>query len=95
MRNYQTFLLSEEPKFFGIPILTGVPTFLLTAIGLVTGYSMQLFVLGMGISVFMHVKFGGLPIRQFWGMVYWFLPKKITFALFRRSPDSANRLYIR
>lgn len=41
-RNYQTFMLSDEPKIAGIPVTTGLPIFLLTGIGLLTGLAYQL-----------------------------------------------------
>ncbi len=94
-RSYQTFMLSDEPKIAGIPVTTGIPVFLLTIIGLFTGYAYQLFMIGALLSVGMHYKFGGLPIRILLGVVYWSLPKCITAMVFRASPDSAHRLYIR
>jgi conjugal transfer pilus assembly protein TraL len=33
-RNYQTFMLSDEPKIAGIPLTTGLPIFVLTIVGL-------------------------------------------------------------
>lgn len=95
MKDYQTFVLSDEPKILGIPITTGLPVLLLTVIGLLIGHSLPLFIVGSGISLFMHYKFGGLPIRQFWGILYWTLPRYLTVLLFHKSPDSAHRLYIR
>ena len=95
MRDYQTFVLSEEPKVVGIPITTGLPVLLLTVVGLLIGHAMPLFLFGSALSLFMHFRFGGLPIRQFWGILYWSLPRCLTFILFNKSPDSANRLYIR
>ncbi|STX81254.1 type IV conjugative transfer system protein TraL [Legionella busanensis] len=95
MKSYKTFVLSDEPKILGIPVTTGIPVLLLTLIGLITGYATQLFLIGGAISMFMHFKFGGLPIRQFYGIVYWSLPRLLTGLIFRASPDSANRLYIR
>jgi len=95
MKSYKTFELSEEPKLIGIPITTGLPVIILTVIGLFVGLALHLFILGASLSFIMHVKFGGLPIRQFWGVLYWNLPRKLTIALFSKSPDSANRLYIR
>ena len=62
-RNYQTFMLSDEPKIAGIPMTTGLPIFLLTIVGLLVGYVYQLFLIGAMLSVLMHYKFGGLPIR--------------------------------
>lgn len=95
MKNYTTFLLSEEPKILGIPITTGIPLLGLTLIGVVIGHALPFFVLGGGLSVLMHVFFGGLPIRQFWALLYWSLPATLTYPLFRRSPPSYYRLYIR
>lgn len=94
-RSYQTFMLSDEPKIAGIPITTGLPIFLLTTIGLLTGYAYQLFVIGAALSVGMHFFFGGLTLRALIAVVYWSLPSKLTCFLFRAFPDSANRLYIR
>ena len=94
-RNYQTFMLSDEPKIAGIPMTTGLPIFLLTIVGLLVGYVYQLFLIGAMLSVLMHYKFGGLPIRILLSMVYWSLPQGMTSVLFRACPDSANRLYIR
>lgn len=95
MRNYHTFMLSDEPKIAGIPITTGLPVFLLTAIGLFTGMSTTLFIIGAVLSIAMHMCFGGLPIRMLLALVYWFLPRGLTQVLFRACPDSACRLYIK
>lgn len=94
-RSYQTFMLSDEPKIAGIPITTGLPIFLLTGIGLLTGLAYQLFMIGAVLSVTMHVKYGGLSLRSLFAIVYWSLPHGLTSLLFRALPDSANRLYIR
>ena len=94
-RNYQTFMLSDEPKIAGIPITTGLPVFLLTAIGLLTGLATTLFIIGAALSVTMHCKFGGLPIRLLLAIVYSTLPRGLTYALFQESPDSSHRQYIR
>ena len=94
-RNYQTFMLSDEPKIAGIPITTGLPLFLLTGIGILTGLSYQLFMIGAALSALMHYKFGGLPIRTLLSIVYWALPSVLTSFVFRAFPNSANRLYIR
>ncbi len=94
-RSYQTFMLSDEPKIAGIPITTGLPIFLLTGIGLLTGLAYPFFMIGAALSVAMHYKFGGLPIRTLLAIVYWSLPCWLTSMLFRAFPDSANRLYIR
>ena len=88
-------MLSDEPKIAGIPITTGLPVFLLTGIGLVTGMATQLFMIGAALSGVMHFKFGGLPIRALLAIVYWSLPRTWTAMLFRALPDSANRIYIR
>lgn len=95
MKDYQTFVLSDEPKLIGIPITTGIPVLLLTTIGLLTGHALPLFIAGAISSLLMHYQFGGLPIRQFWGVIYWSLPRFLTVFLFQKSPNSANRLYIR
>jgi conjugal transfer pilus assembly protein TraL len=94
-RSYKTFMLFDEPKIAGIPMTTGLPIFLLTAIGLLTGLTYQLFMIGAALSVTMHVKYGGLPLRTLFAIVYWSLPYGFTCLLFRALPDSANRLYIR
>lgn len=94
-RDYKTYQLADEPKIAGIPVTTGLPVFLLTGIGLITGLAYQLFMIGAFLSVMMHYKFGGLPIRRLLGIVYWSLPGAITNLLFRAFPDSANRLYVR
>lgn len=94
-RDYKTFKLSDEPKIAGIPISTGLPLFLLTGIGLFTGLAYPLFMIGMAMSVTMHLKFGGLPIRTLLSIVYWSLPYGLTSLLFPGFLDSANRLYIR
>ena len=88
-------MLSEEQKIAGIPVTTGLPVFLLTSIGLMTGLAYQLFMIGAVLSVAMHFKFGGLPIRMLLSIVYWSLPHGVTSLLFRAFPDSAHRLYIR
>ena len=85
-RDYKTFQLSDEPKIAGIPVTTGLPVFLLTGIGLL---------IGAVLSVTMHYKFGGLPIRRLLAIVYWSLPRSTTNLLFRAFPDSAHRLYVR
>lgn len=94
-RNYRTFMLRDEPKIAGIPLTTGLPVFLLTSIGLVTDLTYQLFLVGTLMSVAMHLKFGGLPIRILLSIVYWSLPQSMTAVIFQNSPKSANRLYIR
>jgi len=94
-RDYKTFMLSDEPKIAGIPVTTGLPVFLLTGIGLLTGLAYQLFMIGAALSVIMHYKFGGLPIRRLLAIVYWSLPRGVTNLLFRAFPDSAHRLYVR
>ena len=88
-------MLSDEPKIAGIPITTGLPVFLLTAIGLLTGLATTLFIIGAALSVTMHCKFGGLPIRLLLAIVYSTLPRGLTYALFQESPDSSHRQYIR
>ena len=95
VRDYHTFKLSDEPKLFGVPITTGLPVFCLTGMGLITGMATQLFLIGAALSALMHVKFGGLPIRGLFAIVYWSLPKPFTKALFRSFPNSAHRLYLR
>ena len=94
-RNYQTFMLADEPKIAGVPMTTALPVFLLTLVGLCIGYVYQLFIIGAVLSLLMYYKFGGLPIRILLSMVYWSLPRRITSALFRALPNSAHRLYIR
>ena len=94
-RSYETFLLSDEPKLFGIPIVSGFPCISLTITGLIIGYTFQFFLVGSVISFLMHVKFGGQSIRFFYSIVYWFLPRKTTRWLLRRSPDSAHRIYLK
>ena len=94
-RDYHTFMLSDEPKIAGIPVTTGLPVFLLTGIGLITGMTFQLFLIGAVMSCVMHFKFGGLPIRVLFSIIYWSLPSALTAGLFRAWPRSANRLYIR
>ena len=94
-RDYQTFMLSDEPKIAGIPITTGLPVFLLTAVGLITGFATTLFIIGAVLSLAMHLKFGGLPIRLLLAIVYWTLPRALTQVLFGSFPDSAHRIYIR
>jgi len=95
MKNYRTFMLTDEPKIFGIQITSGLPVFLLTAIGLLTGYAPQLFMLGAVLGFIMNWYFGGLPIKYFYSIIYWYLPKKLTWLMFKGSPDSSNRLYMR
>ena len=94
-RNYRTFMLADEPKIAGIPITTGLPVFLLTGIGLITGMTFPLFLIGTCLSVLMHVKFGGLSIRTLFAIMYWSLPHVFTSLIFRALPNSANRLFIR
>ena len=94
MKKYKTFMLSEEPKLFGIAMTTAIPVFLFTAIGLITGYATQCFALGSLISLVMHFSFGGLPIKFFYAILYWHLPKSVTGQIFSGSPDSANRVYV-
>lgn len=96
-RSYDTFMLSEEPKLFGIPIVSGLPCIGLTIIGLVIGLAFQLFLVGGALSFLLHQKFGGQGIRFFFSMIYWMLPSKITRIAFglRRSPDSAHRIYLK
>jgi conjugal transfer pilus assembly protein TraL len=94
-RNYKTFMLSDEPKIAGIPMTTSLPVFLLTGIGLLTGMSTTLFAIGASLSFAMHVKFGGLPIRLLLSIVYWTLPRGVTYLLFPSSPDSSHRLFVR
>jgi len=96
-RRYQTFMLSDEPKVFGIPIVSGFPCIALTIIGLVIGYTFQAFVIGALISVVLHYKFSGYGIRFFLSVVYWRLPGEITKTTFglRRSPASRKRFYLR
>ncbi|ALA26633.1 type IV conjugative transfer system protein TraL [Piscirickettsia salmonis] len=94
-RSYETFILSDEPKLFGIPIVSGLPCIALTIIGLLSGYGFQLFVVGAITSLLLHVKFGADGIRFFLSIIYWFLPSKLTRVFFWRSPDSAHRLYLK
>lgn len=93
-RNYRTFMLSDEPKIVGIPITTGLPVFILTALGFLMGYVYQLFVIGAVLSVAMHYIYGGLPIRILLAMAYWSFPKSLTRLIFRAFPDSSVRQYI-
>lgn len=96
-RSYDTFMLSDEPKIFGIPIVSGLPCIGLTVIGLLIGFGFQCFVVGAVISLLLHTKFGGQGIRFFLSVIYWILPRKFTRTCFglRRSPDSANRIYLK
>ncbi|HHF7349661.1 TPA: type IV conjugative transfer system protein TraL [Legionella feeleii] len=94
-RHYKTFLLSEEPKLAGIPITTAIPVFLLTTIGLFAGYAFELFIIGAVLSLVMHYRFGGFPLRFFLASLYWGLPHRMSSLLFRAFPDSSNRLYTR
>lgn len=88
-------MLADEPKIAGIPITTGVPVFFLTSVGLIIGVALPLFLIGAAISVMMHVKFGGLPIRLLFSVIYWSLPRVMTYGLFNAFPDSSHRLFIR
>lgn len=92
--NYTTFMLSEEPRIAGIPLTTGLPVYLLTGIGLLIGYAPQLFVIGAALSLIMHFKFGGLPLRILLGIIYWSLPHAMTHLIFRTFPKSAHRIYV-
>ncbi|MCF6808565.1 type IV conjugative transfer system protein TraL [Thiotrichales bacterium 19S9-12] len=94
-REYHTFMLSDEPKLFGIPIVTGLPCIGLTVIGLLTGLGISLFLFGAVISLIFHLKFGGEGIRFFYSFIYWMLPNQITKLILRKSPNSANRVYLR
>ncbi|MCF6768422.1 type IV conjugative transfer system protein TraL [Thiotrichales bacterium 19S11-10] len=96
-KSYETFMLSEEPKIAGIPIVSGLPCISLTVIGLILNCGFQLFVIGGFLSFILHVKFSGDGIRFFYSIIYWMLPNYITKYLFglRRSPNSAYRVYLR
>lgn len=95
-RNYDTFMLSDEPKIFGIPIVSGLPCVAFTLIGMPFGFIYQGFVLGAIISIALHLKFNGQGIRFFLSIVYWMLPKQVSMAFgLRRFPDSANRTYLK
>ena len=94
-RSYKTFMLSDEPKLFGIPIISGLPCIALTIVGLMTNYTFQLFVVGVALSFAMHFTFSGKGIRIFFSVVYWKFPKKSTSLLLRRSPDSSKRIYLK
>lgn len=92
--NYSTFMLAEEPRIVGIPLTTGLPVYFLTGIGLLIGYAPQLFVIGAALSLIMHFKFGGLPLRVLLGIIYWSLPHVMTKIIFRTFPNSAHRIYV-
>lgn len=94
-RDYRTFMLSDEPKIAGIPLATGLPVFLLTGVGMLTGFVSQLFLIGAVLSIVMHYKFGGLTMRALLSVVYWSLPATFTGMMFRAFPNSANRLFVR
>lgn len=96
-RQYDTFRLSDEPKLFGIPVVTGLPCMTLTVVGLLTGYGYQFFLVGALLSFALHHFFGGYGIRFFFSMVYWYLPHVLTRHVFRlvRSPNSGHRVYLR
>ncbi|ALB24371.1 conjugal transfer pilus assembly protein TraL (plasmid) [Piscirickettsia salmonis] len=94
-RSYETFILSDEPKLFGIPIVSGLPCIALTIVGLLAGYTFQLFFIGAIASLLLHVKFGADGIRFFLSVIYWFLPSKFTRIFFWHSPNSAYRLYLK
>lgn len=95
-REYKTFMLSDEPKLFGISIITALPCVVLTALGMLTGLGYQGFVVGSVIGFIMHVKFGGFGIRFFLSIVYWMMPRAISMSLgLRRFPDSSQRIFIK
>lgn len=95
MHCYKTFMLSDEPKIAGIPIVTGIPVFFLTTIGLLIGYGPVLFVIGASLSIFMHFKFGALSLRLIFAICYWSFPPTMTQFIFRAFPNSAHRRYVR
>jgi len=95
-RSYNTFMLSDEPKICGIPIITALPCAALTVLGLFIGMLYQGMVVGAILSLVMHFKFGGQGIRTFLSIAYWSLPRSVTvFFGLRRFPDSANRIFLR
>lgn len=95
-RTYDTFMLTDEPKLCGIPIVTALPCMGLTLVGLLVGYGFQFFAFGAAVSLVLHFKFNAQGIRFFLSMVYWMLPSVVSRAFFglRRSPDSAKRIYL-
>lgn len=95
MKSYKTLSLSDEPKLFGIPIVTGIPLIVLTGLGVLFGYGFQGLIVGGALSWVMQSQFGGVPIKQFFAILYWYLPREMTSVLFKASPDSAHRFYIR
>ena len=95
-RSYETFMLSDEPKLFGIPIVSAIPCIALTVIGMFMGLIYQGFVVGAIISFALHVKFGGQGIRIFLSIVYWVLPRKVSMAFgLIRFPDSSQRIFLK
>lgn len=94
-KSYRTFRLSEEPRLFGVPIVTATPCVLLTLAGLITGCAPTMFLIGGSISLIIHLTLGKSPFKKLIGIVYWYLPHFITRGLLRNVPDSAFRKYKR
>jgi conjugal transfer pilus assembly protein TraL len=94
-KSYKTFRLSEEPRVFGVPIVTAVPVVLLTLAGLISGNAPTFFMIGGSISLLIHVTMGKSPFKKLLGYVYWYLPHFITKLFMKNLPDSAFRKYKR
>lgn len=94
-KSYRTFRLSEEPRLFGVPVVTAAPCVFLTLIGLITGCAPTMFLIGGSISLMLHLTLGKSPFRKLIGIAYWYLPYFVTSILLRSAPDSALRKYKR
>jgi conjugal transfer pilus assembly protein TraL len=95
-RNYATFMLSDEPRILGIPLVIGLPCVAFTLLGLLFGYGYQGFLLGAGLSLLLHLKFNGQGLRLILAVMYWLLPEQLskTCLGLRRSPASHQRVYL-
>lgn len=94
-KKYETFMLSDEPKIIGFPVIYSLPVISLTVFGAVIGQAITLFVIGAILSGLMYKFFGSVGIRYFLSIIYWSLPNYISKIFFRRSSNSANRVYLK
>ena len=95
-RSYQTFMLADEPKIAGIPVIMMLPCVVFTSGGMLVGLGYQGFVVGAIIALVLHFKFAGAGIRTFFSIVYWMMPHSVSMTLgLRRFPDSSKRIFLR
>ncbi len=95
MKSYKTFILSDEPRWFGIPVISALPVLSLTVFGLLINKTWPLFIIGFIISLIVHFTCASQGIKYFLSLMYWHLPNSISSIIFNKFPQACNRIYMK